>query len=96
MQQQTNFSILKIVALLEGTSLLLLLLVAMPMKYMLGVPEAVKIVGPIHGVLFIVFNLVLFSHAIKGHLGFFTTMTGFFASLIPVGTFIFKAKMLKA
>lgn len=95
MQTPTNFSVLKIVALLEGTSLLLLLLVAMPMKYMLGIPEAVKIVGPIHGVLFIFFNLVLFTHAAKGHLGFLTTFTGFIASLIPVGTFIFKAKMLK-
>ncbi|BBP46104.1 hypothetical protein THMIRHAS_14770 [Thiosulfatimonas sediminis] len=95
MQTTPNFSLLKLVALLEGTSLLLLLLVAMPLKYMMGIPEAVKIIGPAHGVLFIVFNAVLLSHAFRGHLGFLTTLTGFVASLIPVGTFVFKAKMLK-
>ncbi|MBO1924097.1 MULTISPECIES: DUF3817 domain-containing protein [Thiomicrorhabdus] len=91
----SNFSILKVAALLEGTSLLLLLLVAMPMKYAMGIPEAVKIIGPIHGVLFVLFNIVLFTHAMKGHLGFFSTMSGFFASFIPLGTFIYKAKVLK-
>ena len=42
-------------AIIEGISYLLLLFVAMPMKYMYGMPEAVSIVGSAHGLLFVVF-----------------------------------------
>jgi len=85
---------LRFMALLEGTSLLALLLVAMPLKYMMGIPEAVKIVGPIHGVLFILFNIVLILHLMKGHLTMSKTAIGMIASLIPGGTFVYKAKVL--
>jgi len=90
-----NFKILRWSALFEGSSLLLLLGVAMPLKYYADIPEAVKIIGPIHGILFLTFIVLLLSHAIKGELNFIKTLTGFFASFIPFGTFIFKAKVLK-
>ncbi|MFW5844737.1 MAG: DUF3817 domain-containing protein [Planctomycetota bacterium] len=44
---------------IEGLSLLLLLLVAMPMKYLAGLPQAVQVVGWIHGLLFIAFVLLV-------------------------------------
>lgn len=90
-----DFKILRWAALFEGSSLLLLLGVAMPLKYYMGIPEAVKIIGPLHGILFLTFLVLLFSHTIKGELSFGKTITGFFASFIPFGTFIFKAKALK-
>jgi len=90
-----DFSLLRWSALFEGSSLLLLLGVAMPLKYYAGIPEAVKIVGPLHGVLFLTFLVLLFSHTLKGELSFVKTLTGFFASFIPFGTFVFKAKALK-
>jgi integral membrane protein len=40
---------LRLIALLEGTTLILLVLVAMPLKYQFGLPIAVSIMGPIHG-----------------------------------------------
>lgn len=89
-----DFTMLRWAALFEGSSLLLLLFVAMPLKYYAGIPEAVKIVGPIHGVLFLTFLVLLLSHASKKELGFVKTLTGFFASFIPFGTFVFKAKVL--
>ena len=89
-----DFSILRWAALFEGSSLLLLLLVAMPLKYYFGIPEAVKIVGPIHGVLFLSFVVLLFSHAVKGELSIVKLLTGFVSSFIPFGSFVFKAKML--
>ena len=89
-----DFTLLRWVALFEGTSLLLLLFVAMPLKYYMGIPEAVKIVGMGHGILFLSFIVILLSHAAKGELGLFKTIAGFFASFIPFGTFVFKAKML--
>lgn len=44
---------LRMASLVEATSYLLLLLVAMPLKYMAGVDMAVSVVGMIHGVLFL-------------------------------------------
>jgi len=85
---------LRFMALLEGTSLLLLLFVAMPLKYSYGMPEAVSIVGRAHGGLFIAFNIVLFYQVFKGHLSEMKGFIGFIASLVPFGTFIFKAKAL--
>lgn len=87
-------SFLRFMALLEGTSLLLLLFVAMPLKYSYGMPEAVSWVGRAHGGLFIAFNVVLFYHVFKGHLTEVKGFLGFLASLIPFGTFYFKYKML--
>jgi integral membrane protein len=89
-----DFTILRWVALFEGTSLLLLLFIAMPLKYYMGMPEAVKIVGIAHGILFLSFLVILFSHAAKRELGLMKTIAGFFASFIPFGTFVFKAKVL--
>lgn len=86
---------LKIMALLEGTSLLLLLFIAMPLKYHFGMPEAVSWVGRAHGGLFVVFNLALLGYVLKGLLSESQGLKGFFASLLPFGTFIYKAKVLK-
>ena len=49
---------LRLVALLEGCSFVLLLAVAMPLKYAFDLPQAVRVVGMGHGVLFILFCLV--------------------------------------
>ena len=46
---------LRLVSLLEGLSLLVLLLVAMPLKHVYGLPAAVRVVGSIHGLLFLSF-----------------------------------------
>lgn len=51
---------------IEGASLLVLFLVAMPLKYLAGYPLAVTIVGWIHGVLFVWFCWVL-ARAFFGH-----------------------------
>lgn len=91
---KTDFTILRWAALFEGSSLLLLLFVAMPLKYYAGISEAVRIIGPIHGILFLAFVVLLFSHAAKRELSFVKTLIGFFASFIPFGTFVFKTKAL--
>ncbi len=92
---KADFSLLRWSALFEGSSLLLLLGVAMPLKYYADIPEVVKIIGPIHGILFLTFLVFLFSHALKGELNLTKTLAGLVASFLPFGTFIFKAKVLK-
>ena len=51
---------LRLVALLEGTSFLVLLFIAMPLKYLADLPLAVRIVEACHGVLFLMFIAVLY------------------------------------
>ncbi|HET7817818.1 MAG TPA: DUF3817 domain-containing protein, partial [Bacteroidia bacterium] len=52
------------VGLAEGLSFIILLAIAMPLKYFAGIPAAVRIVGMLHGLLFIAFCITLL-HAAK-------------------------------
>ena len=52
-------------ALIEGISYLILLFIAMPLKYFFEIPDAVKYFGWIHGLLFLVFFVILVIAAIK-------------------------------
>jgi integral membrane protein len=52
---------LRLVSMLEGMSLLLLLGIAMPLKYAWDMPQAVSWVGLIHGLLFLFFLAILFN-----------------------------------
>ncbi len=90
-----DFSLLRWAALFEGSSLLLLLFVAMPLKYYAELTLGVKIIGPIHGILFLSFIVLLLLHAVKRDLSLIETVIGMAASLVPFGTFIFKAKVLR-
>lgn len=85
---------LRFMSILEGTSLLLLLFIAVPMKRLLEMPEAVSIIGPIHGGLFILFNLLLLAAIFRFNLKVKHAIIGFIASLIPFGSYLFKAKIL--
>jgi integral membrane protein len=77
----------RLVAFAEGVSFIILLFIAMPLKYMYGMPMATKIVGMIHGILFIWYVIQLLQ--IKDEAGFTTkdTVIFFIASLLPFGTF---------
>ena len=72
----------------EGLSYLLLLGIAMPLKYMAGMPMAVSIVGLIHGVLFVAFVGVLFVAWLKTPLTMKWAIYAFIASLLPFGPFV--------
>ncbi|HMR75495.1 MAG TPA: DUF3817 domain-containing protein [Polyangiaceae bacterium] len=79
----------RIVALLEGTSYLVLLLVAMPLKYLLDMPLAVRIVGSLHGFLFVVFVLLLLRLATEHGWPLLRSVGALVASVVPGGTFYF-------
>ena len=85
---------LKTLSILEGSSLLILLFIAVPLKRLGDMPEAVGIIGPIHGGLFIIFNLFILFAISKFKLKKKYAALGFIASLIPFGSFIYKAKIL--
>lgn len=83
------------VGYLEGTSFLLLLGVAMPLKYMMGIPEAVKYVGMAHGILFIVYLVILMGTADKVKMPIWAMPLGVIASVLPFGPFVFDAILKK-
>ena len=84
---------LRLVAFLEGVSFLVLLFVAMPLKYFAGLPLAVRIVGSIHGVLFIAFVMVLIRVSIARDWPFRRSLLAFVSSIVPFGTFVFDASL---
>ncbi len=85
----------KVVALLEGTSLLLLFLFAMPMKYILREPIFVEIIGMAHGILFISYIIMAIVYKTKSDWTFKTFCIVSIASIIPFGTFYIDKKYLK-
>jgi integral membrane protein len=86
---------LRLIGLLEGASFLLLLGIAMPMKYMLGIPEAVRIVGMAHGVLFIAFIALTIQAKFVYNWRFSKMFLLWVASVLPFGTFYADYKLLK-
>lgn len=88
-----NIQTLRIIGLLEGISFLLLLFIAMPMKYMLDNPVLVKYVGMGHGVLFMLFLIVLFTVCEKQKWSIYMFILGLIASILPFGTFVFDRKL---
>lgn len=85
----------KLVALFEGTSLLLLLFFAMPMKYMFQEPIYVKAIGMAHGILFVAYIIIAIMQKIESNWTFKTLGIVCIASIIPFGTFYIDKKYLK-
>ncbi|MGG7666369.1 DUF3817 domain-containing protein [Dyadobacter sp. BHUBP1] len=86
---------LRIIAFLEGISFIVLLGVAMPLKYFAGIPQAVRIVGMAHGVLFILFVLLLIQVATEKSWSFKKSALSFLSSLVPFGTFYADSRWFK-
>jgi len=84
---------LRLLAILEGISLLVLLFIAMPLKYHYGMPEAVTLAGRTHGALFLVFCGVLMvvsqRHAWPERFSFMV----FLASMIPFASFVMDRRI---
>ncbi len=90
---QTPIGRLRLVGMLEGLSFLILLGIAMPLKYMWGQPLAVRFVGMIHGVLFIWFCGVLLNA--KDAAGWNLKKSGriLLAALLPFGPFVIDGSL---
>lgn len=85
----------RIISLTEGTSMLVLVFIAMPLKWIFDLPDMVTYVGWIHGVLFILYILVLFPTSRKLRWPFQNALFGLIASVLPFGPFLFDRKLRK-
>ena len=86
---------LRRISWLEGLSFLLLMGVAMPLKYAAGKPEAVKIFGWFHGGLFMLVCMVLLVVMRRRRWSLRRGALVFVAALIPFGPFIFDGRIAR-
>ncbi|QHS63346.1 DUF3817 domain-containing protein [Chitinophaga agri] len=85
---KTPIGRLRILGFFEGMSLIILVFIAVPLKYWAQQPALVKLLGPVHGILFIVFVITTLSVAVTYRWKFFQTSWKVLLScLIPFGNF---------
>lgn len=92
---KTPIGRLRLIGYIEGLSLLVLLFIAVPLKYAAGDPSLSKIMGPLHGALFLLFIFNTLSVGVEQQWKFKqTTYKVMLACIIPFGTFYIDRKIL--
>jgi integral membrane protein len=91
----TNIGRLRLIGLLEGISLLVLLCIAVPLKYKYDDPSFVKTIGPVHGALFLLFVINSVSVAIQQKWKMSAAGKVLISCIIPLGTFFVDHFILK-
>ncbi len=86
-KQIKQINLFRNISIAEGISFLLLLLIAMPLKYAMGMPLAVKYLGWAHGVLFMAYVLQLFYLTTTLQWKFQRLFIYFIAALVPLAPF---------
>ena len=87
-------NIYRLTAFLEGVSYILLLFIAVPIKYLLNEALYVKVLGMPHGILFILYILFSIIAKIKYNWSFRKFLVISISSLVPFGTFYIDKKYL--
>lgn len=91
----TTIGRLRLISYLEGISLLILIFIAVPLKYGMDDPTFTRILGPVHGVLFLLFIFNTLSVGIEYQWKFReTTWKVILACFVPFGTFYIDRKIL--
>jgi integral membrane protein len=91
----TQIGRLRILAFAEGTSFLLILFITMPLKYMFDNPMPNKIVGMVHGLLFVLYVLWVVQIKIEQNWKISKMLWALLASIVPFGTFWADAKLFR-
>jgi integral membrane protein len=87
---------LRVISYLEGVSLLLLVGVGVPLKHFGSDPTMVKLIGPVHGILFLLFIISALGVGVEQNWKFKeTTWKVLIACIIPFGTFYIDRHILK-
>ncbi|MBS2970274.1 DUF3817 domain-containing protein [Metabacillus sp. KIGAM252] len=86
---------LRVIGTIEGISFIVLLAIAMPLKYFADIPMAVTIVGSLHGLFFVLFILAVANAAFRHRWSIIKMGLALIASVIPFGTFFLNKKLPK-
>lgn len=92
---KTPLGRLRVIGFWEGLSFLLLLGVAMPLKYFAGWPLGVRVVGMVHGLLFMLYVWAAIQAAIDRDWPWKRTALVLLASVLPAGPFVVDARILR-
>ena len=92
---QSSVGRLRVIGFLEGMSFVVLLGIAMPLKYFADEPGAVRVVGMAHGVLFLLYVLAVFQAAVEHGWKLKLIALLLVASLLPAGPFVADARLLR-
>ena len=85
---------LRVIAWMEGVSFLLFG-VSMPLKYGFDITEPNYVIGMVHGILFVIYNLLILKHSKLKNWSIREIIFLCFLSLVPFGTFYGDYKYLK-
>ncbi len=91
----TTIKRLRAIALLEGVSLLVILFITMPLKYLVGMHQPNYVIGMMHGVLFILYVAIVVQAKFAFNWNLKTTFFALAASVIPFGTFWADKKIFR-
>ncbi|RBQ28312.1 DUF3817 domain-containing protein [Aliarcobacter vitoriensis] len=92
---RTKFSQFRAISIIEGISYLILVFIAMPLKYFFAEPLAVKIFGMMHGIFFILFCIALLNAMRQYKWEFLFSLRLFIYSLIPFFFILIEKEILK-
>ena len=92
---KTSIGRLRVIGFWEGVSFLVLLGIAMPLKYVWGEPGAVRVVGMAHGILFMLYVWAAIQAPLEHDWNWKRTGLVLLASLLPAGPFVVDAKLLR-
>ncbi|PPA71843.1 DUF3817 domain-containing protein [Jeotgalibacillus proteolyticus] len=92
---KTPIGRLRFMGFFEGFSLLILVGLAMPLKYWFNIPEAVTVVGSIHGFLFVIYCLVIAYVTYKVRWKWHWPVLSFIVAFIPFGNIALDTQLKK-
>ena len=93
---KTTIGRLRIIGFIEGVSFIVLLFIAMPLKYVFKMPEMVKQVGMMHGLLFVLYVMAVVFAKVEKEWSFGKMGVALLVSFIPFGTFWADSKLFRA
>ncbi|MCA0754154.1 DUF3817 domain-containing protein [Paenibacillus sp. N4] len=92
---KTAIGRLRFIGFYEGLSFLVLLLIAMPLKYWADLPQAVMVAGSLHGLLFVLYMLALLNVWISNRWSIVKVALAALAAFLPFGPFVLDKKLLR-
>jgi integral membrane protein len=93
-EQRLQLRRMRQLSMVEGSTLIVLIFIAVPLKHLGGYPLATAIMGPIHGVAFVVYAWMLIQTVVSGEWSRTEILRLAIAALVPFGAF-FNQRVLK-
>ena len=95
MELSNTLGRLRVTGILEGSSYIILLAIAMPLKYFADEPWLNKQVGLAHGILFVLYVILVIEVKIALDWSIRKMLVALGASIVPFGTFFINEKWMK-